>query len=103
MVHSQADTNPVATYFTLNTAEGIELFVYRWNPAGTHWAVVQIVHGLAEHAGRYARLAQELNAAGYAVYANDHRGHGRTAKSAEELGFLPSRMAGASAWTIFGS
>jgi alpha-beta hydrolase superfamily lysophospholipase len=51
-------------------------------------AVVQIVHGLAEHAGRYARLAQALNAAGYAVYANDHRGHGRTAKSAEELGFL---------------
>jgi alpha-beta hydrolase superfamily lysophospholipase len=50
--------------------------------------VVQIVHGLAEHAGRYARLAHALNAAGYAVYANDHRGHGHTAKSAEELGFL---------------
>lgn len=49
---------------------------------------MQIVHGLAEHAGRYARLATALNAAGYAVYANDLRGHGRTAKSSEDLGFF---------------
>src|ERR1051326_6032891 len=74
--------------FTLRADDGMELFVYRWLPAGLPRAVVQIVHGLAEHAGRYARLAQALNAAGYAVYANDHRGHGRTAKSGEELGFL---------------
>jgi alpha-beta hydrolase superfamily lysophospholipase len=38
--------------------------------------VLQRREGLAEHSGRYARLARALNAAGYAVYANDHRGHG---------------------------
>lgn len=41
-------------------------------------AVVQLVHGVGEHAGRYAHVAAALNAAGYTVYADDHRGHGRT-------------------------
>lgn len=41
-------------------------------------AVVQLAHGLGEHAGRYGALVAALNAAGYTVYANDHRGHGRT-------------------------
>jgi len=40
--------------------------------------VVQLAHGIGEHAGRYAHVAAALNAAGYAVYANDHRGHGQT-------------------------
>lgn len=74
--------------FTLATADGTDLFVYHWLPAGQSRAVVQIAHGLAEHAGRYARLAEALTGAGYAVYANDHRGHGRTAKSADELGWF---------------
>lgn len=74
--------------FTLRTADGTELFVYRWLPPGPCKAVVQIAHGLAEHAGRYARLAEALNAAGYAVYANDHRGHGRTCKNKDDLGFF---------------
>jgi alpha-beta hydrolase superfamily lysophospholipase len=45
---------------------------------------VQIAHGLAEHAARYDRLAKTLSAAGYLVYAADHRGHGRTGR--ENLG-----------------
>jgi len=53
--------------------------------------VVQIAHGLAEHAGRYARMAEALNAAGYAVYANDHRGHGKTCKDKADLGFFAER------------
>ena len=80
-----------ASTFTLTTADGIDLFVYCWLPAGQPKAVIQIAHGLAEHAARYARLAAALNSAGYAVYANDHRGHGRTAKSAEDLGFFAER------------
>jgi alpha-beta hydrolase superfamily lysophospholipase len=72
----------------LAAEDGVELFVYRWTPDGPPRAVVQIAHGLAEHGGRYARLAGALTAAGYAVYADDHRGHGRTAGTPEDLGFF---------------
>jgi alpha-beta hydrolase superfamily lysophospholipase len=41
-------------------------------------AVIQLLHGVGEHALRYERLALELNEAGYSVVADDHRGHGRT-------------------------
>ncbi len=59
--------------------DGTVLATYSWGaelaaPVG----VVQISHGLAEHAARYDRLAQELVAAGYRVHATDHRGHGRS-------------------------
>jgi alpha-beta hydrolase superfamily lysophospholipase len=77
--------------FTLTTPDGVDLFTYCWLPIEKPKAVVQIAHGLAEHAGRYARLADVLTSAGYAVYANDHRGHGRTAKSADDLGFFAER------------
>jgi alpha-beta hydrolase superfamily lysophospholipase len=79
-----------ADHFAFKDADRVEIFVYRWlpdDPAGPK-AVVQVAHGMAEHAGRYERLAESLTAAGYAVYAPDHRGHGRTARSEEELGFL---------------
>jgi alpha-beta hydrolase superfamily lysophospholipase len=77
-----------ASSLTLTAADGVALFVYAWLPDAPPKAVVQIAHGLAEHAGRYARLAASLNAAGYAVYAGDHRGHGRTARAPDELGFF---------------
>jgi alpha-beta hydrolase superfamily lysophospholipase len=82
---------PQTSTFTLTTADGVDLFTYCWLPAQQPKAVVQIAHGLAEHAARYARLATALNAAGYAVYANDLRGHGRTVKSAADLGFFAER------------
>ncbi len=62
--------------FRFRADDGVALFGRRWLPEGRPRAVVQIAHGLAEHSARYARLAGALNAAGYAVYANDHRGHG---------------------------
>jgi alpha-beta hydrolase superfamily lysophospholipase len=65
--------------FVFESAGGQRIHVYRWLPVGPAKAVVQIAHGAAEHAGRYGRVAAVLVAAGYAVYANDHRGHGRTA------------------------
>ncbi len=61
---------------------GASLFVHRFLPEGEPIGVVQIAHGMAEHAARYARFAAALNEAGYAVYASDHRGHGRTATDA---------------------
>ncbi|MGA3308811.1 MAG: alpha/beta hydrolase [Xanthobacteraceae bacterium] len=80
-----------ASTFTLATPDGVSLFVYRWLPDAPPKAVVQIAHGLAEHAARYARLAEALTRAGYAVYANDHRGHGRTARTPAQLGLFAER------------
>jgi len=77
--------------FTLASTDGVSLFVYRWSPEVAPKAAVQIAHGLVEHAGRYARLAKALTHAGYAVYADDHRGHGRTASTPEDFGFFAER------------
>ena len=74
--------------FLLKAEDGTDLFVYRWAPNAAPRAVVQIAHGAAEHAWRYARLARVLTEAGYVVYANDHRGHGKTAGSAERAGIV---------------
>lgn len=60
-----------------NPAMGTQLAVYHWVPPSPR-AVVHINHGLAEHAHRYDTFAQRLNAAGFAVFAQDHRGHGAT-------------------------
>lgn len=62
---------------------GASIFVHRFLPEGEPTGVVQIAHGMAEHAARYARFAEALTAAGLAVYASDHRGHGRTASEAD--------------------
>lgn len=66
--------------------DGITVAVYRWPAAREPVAAVQIAHGLGEHALRYAPLAAFLNRAGFDVYANDHRGHGKTAGSPENYG-----------------
>lgn len=68
------------TTVTLKTHDGIELQIYRWAPRDQPRAVVQIQHGLGEHASRYRRFAQALTDAGYLVYAPDARGSGRTAQ-----------------------
>jgi alpha-beta hydrolase superfamily lysophospholipase len=53
--------------------------VYDVHPAeGTPRGVVQLLHGVGEHAGRYGKLVASLTDAGFIVYADDHRGHGRT-------------------------
>ena len=80
--------NVQASTFTLKAGDGVSLAVHRWLPEAPPKAVLQIAHGLAEHGARYARLAGALCGAGYAVYANDHRGHGLTAKTPADLGFF---------------
>lgn len=56
---------------------GVTVHFYVWSPAKPK-AVLQLAHGLGEYAARYEYFAQSLVAAGYAVYADDHRGHGQT-------------------------
>ncbi|GAA4783954.1 alpha/beta fold hydrolase [Microbacterium gilvum] len=73
-------------------AYGVAIVYDVYEPEGTPRGVVQVLHGVGEHAGRYAALADELAAAGWVVYADDHRGHGRTGMrqhgTAEKLGRL---------------
>ncbi|GAB4587702.1 hypothetical protein Ntsu_55340 [Nocardia sp. IFM 10818] len=54
------------------------MFWQAWLPDGEPRAVAVIVHGYAEHSGRYAHVAERLNDAGIAAYALDHIGHGRS-------------------------
>ena len=62
----------------LASPTGASLNLYSRSAAGEARAVVQINHGLAEHAARYGRFAEFLAVRGYHVYAHDHRGHGGT-------------------------
>ncbi len=77
-----------AQTFTHTVPDGTVLHVHRWLPEGEPRAVVQLAHGMVEHAARYDHLGQRLAREGYAVYASDHRGHGRTAAGPDELGHL---------------
>jgi len=74
--------------FDLIANDGSRIHVYRWLPSSdtSVKGVLQIGHGMAETAARYAEFAQSLTQSGYAVYANDHRGHGKTAGSPDMLG-----------------
>jgi alpha-beta hydrolase superfamily lysophospholipase len=69
--------------------DGKTIVYYEWAPAenSSVKAIVQIAHGMAEHAQRYDRFASFLVKNGFAVFANDHRGHGKTAGSQEEIGY----------------
>lgn len=61
-----------------------------WMPSATApVAIVQLVHGMAEHIDRYADFAGFLTEAGIGVCAENHIGHGATAPTAEELGHMP--------------
>ncbi len=64
---------------------------YIWWPEEgvTPRAVVQLVHGMAEHIGRYDEFARYLNGKGFVVYGHDHMGHGQSVASRDELGDLP--------------
>ncbi|QGZ61987.1 alpha/beta hydrolase [Paraburkholderia acidisoli] len=61
---------------TLRTRDGTELPLYVWRAKPPRRAAIALLHGLAEHAARYAALAARLRAAGIDVYAIDLRGHG---------------------------
>jgi len=64
--------------FTTPGRGGLDLYAQAWLPDTAPRAVVIVAHGLGEHSGRYGRLATDLVAAGHAVYALDHRGHGKS-------------------------
>lgn len=65
----------------------LKFYVRGWEPDGSPKAAVMLIHGLGEHMGRYAHVAEALTQAGYALVGFDLRGHG---KSAGARGHFPS-------------
>ena len=76
--------------FTFKDKGKLEIFVYKWLPDEEVQVkgIVQIAHGMAETAARYEGFARALTNDGFIVYANDHRGHGKTVGEIEKLGDL---------------
>lgn len=70
--------------------DGKSIYVHEWLNAENPKGIVQIVHGMVEHGARYARFAEFLNANGYLVVADDHRGHGNT--DPQSLGYCKGNM-----------
>ena len=70
----------------LNSPTGARVAWHHLAAEGTARGAVMICHGLAEHSKRYRRFAEVLAAAGYHVYAHDHRGHGETTAPDAPLG-----------------
>lgn len=64
--------------FNFTGLESFNIFCQSWHPEGALRAALLIVHGYAEHSGRYRHVAEHFAALGYAVYALDHRGHGQS-------------------------
>lgn len=79
---------------TLRSPTGAELNLLHKRPADGLHAVVQINHGLAEHAARYVRFADYLSEVGFATYVHDHRGHGHTKAPDAPLGTFGKAPAG---------
>ncbi|ATZ16199.1 alpha-beta hydrolase superfamily lysophospholipase [Entomoplasma freundtii] len=75
--------------FNLRMLDGKELHCYEWTAVTKPQAVLQLVHGSAEHLRRYDKFAKHMNENGIIVVGDDHRGHGYTADlSKKELGYF---------------
>src|SRR5262245_58478445 len=71
---------------TFNSDDGLQIVCSGWGTGGRVRGIVQIAHGLGEHVGRYAEVAERLADEGFVVYGNDHRGHGMTARTSGRQG-----------------
>jgi len=81
---------------TLVAPDGHDIHTQLWAPDGQASCVIQILHGLGEHSGRYARLAGRAVERGLAVCIHDHRGHGN---HCDDLGHFADRLFSlATAW-----
>lgn len=74
---------------TFTAHDGEVICYYKWEALGPSKGrgMIQIAHGVGEHAGRYDRIAHLLQKEGFAVYANDHRAHGKTAEIKRLYGY----------------
>ena len=76
------------TEFDFFSSKGAgSIHAYRWEPAGSPSPVLQIIHGIAEHAARYDEMARFFTQRGVLVTAEDHMGHGRSSGTDAPLCF----------------
>ncbi|MBR3690472.1 MAG: lysophospholipase [Eggerthellaceae bacterium] len=80
--------------FSFPSADGVSTIHARWwlPVAAKPRAIVQLIHGMSEHIGRYDQFASFLVSCGFAVCGHDHIGHGRSVSSPEEFGCLPAKQ-----------
>lgn len=81
--------------FRISSTGGGQLRCGIWAPTGKPRAVLQLVHGIAEHIDRYDAFGTFLAEQGILVVADDHMGHGKSVGEGEVLGFFPSGWLGA--------
>src|SRR6266496_3233573 len=72
--------------FQFTSGDGLSIACAKWGDHHEPRGVIQIAHGLGEHLGLYAELADFLVEDEFVVYGNDHRGHGLTAKRSDSFG-----------------
>jgi alpha-beta hydrolase superfamily lysophospholipase len=84
--HSGYAATIPSSEFRFSSTDGLRIACARWYSRVPVRGVVQIAHGMGGHIGRYAGTIDVLVSAGFTVYGNDHRGHGRTAPSARYFG-----------------
>lgn len=75
------------TDFNWRTKDGLKIFAKVWKPEQEPTGVICLVHGMGEHCSRYSHVAEYFTQKGFAIIANDHRGHG---KSEGKRGHTPS-------------
>lgn len=74
----------------MRMSDGKKIVVHRWMPDKKTPVIglIQLSHGMIEYAMRYDAFGEQLAEKGFVLYAHDHRGHGETAETADELGYL---------------
>lgn len=70
----------------IESFDSTPIHCYIWDEVANPKGIVQLVHGMAEHAGRYSPFAEYLNSKGYIVFGDDHRAHGKT-ETYETIGY----------------
>ncbi len=86
------NTLPKENSFSLQSNSNPGFWVRCTSPSsGSPKAILMIIHGMAEHGGRYQELARFLAQSGFETYAADHPGHGLTAGSLADRGLSPGR------------
>jgi alpha-beta hydrolase superfamily lysophospholipase len=87
------EVSPTSEPAVLDTPDGHVIRLRGWAPDGPPRGVIQLIHGMGEHGGRYGRFARAAAARGYHVAVHDHRGHGPEAA-------CPGHVADAGGWQL---